>query len=216
MVKHLGNPQERWWQIDPSFMDFERWMMVFGVPLQVSKKGMSEEKLRSWVNSLHSMGFDQERRYWLEIYQTVYLPLVERVMAQSQRNGFGLKTLSSVYVGSRNFPVWSDCWIASCGITVFTEARPTDAVGVRLPALLRSAFRPAPSVDIPAWAIADYYHAQSTKYARRFDVSLSDVGEGWRVGDVNEGVDVEALRAVLAGDGEVVGRGLIEWFACDN
>ena len=55
------------------------------------------------MDGLHSIGFDAERAYWLGVYQDVYLPLVERVMEQAQQGGFGLKTLSSVYVGSRNF-----------------------------------------------------------------------------------------------------------------
>ena len=80
----------------------------------------------------------------------------------------------------------------------------------RLPVLLRSAFRPAPSVDIPAWIVADYYHSRSEHYARRFGLSLSESGEGWSRGDMLGTVDVDALQGVLAGDGEIVGRGLIE------
>ena len=210
-MKHLGNPLERWWEIDESILSYEGWCSIFGEPLGIVEKGMSEEQIRRWVNGVHSIGFDAERTYWLGVYQAVYLPLVERVMEQSRQAGFGLKTLSSVYVGSRNFPVWTDCWVTSSGMTVFTESRARDAVGARLPAMLRSVFRPAPSVVIPAWMIADYYQARSVKYARRFDVALSDVGDGWSLGDMTESVDVEALQTVLDVGGEILGRGLIEW-----
>ena len=212
MMKHLGNPIERWWEIDSSILSYDTWCSIFGYPLGIVERGMSEEQIRRWVDGLHSIGFDAERTYWLGVYQDVYLPLVERVMTQSRQAGFGLKTLSSVYVGSRNFPVWTDCWVSPSGMTVFTESRPRNAVGLRLPATLRSVFRPAPSVVIPAWMIADYYQARSEKYARRFDLSLSDVGEGWSLGDVTKSVDVDALQGVVAGDGgEILGRGLIEW-----
>lgn len=216
MMKHLGNPMERWWEIDASILSYDTWCSTFGEPLglvekEMSETSMSEEHIRRWVDGLYSIGFDAERTYWLSVYQDVYLPLVERVMEQSRQTGFGLKTLSSVYVGSRNFPVWTDCWVSPSGMTVFTESRPRDAVGIRLPATLRSVFRPAPSVVIPAWMIADYYQARSQKYARRFDLSLSDGGEGWSLGDVTESVDLDALQGVLADGGELLGRGLIEW-----
>ena len=213
MMKHLGNPLERWWEIDSSVLSYKTWCSIFGESLGSVDTGMDEEQIRRWVDGLHSIGFDKERAHWLGVYQNVYLPLVERVMEQSRQAGFGLKTLSSVYVGSRNFPVWTDCWIAPCGVAVFTESRPRDAVGRRSPTVLRSAFRPAPDVAIPAWMIADYYQVRSQKYARRFDLSLSDVGDGWSLGDVTETVDVDALQAVLADGGEVLGRGLIEWVA---
>ena len=216
MMKHLCNPLERWWEIDASMCSHEDWQSIFGQPLEISAIGMSEIQIRRWVDGLHSIGFEKERAYWLSVYQDVYLPLVERVMEQALQSGFGLKTLSSVYVGSRNFPVWTDCWIAPCGVTVFTESRPTDAVGSRLPSVLRSAFRPAPSVDIPAWMIADYYRHRSEHYARRFGLSLSGSGEGWSCGDVTESVDVASLQSLLAGEGEIVGRGLIEYSACDS
>ena len=211
MMKHLGNSEEHWWNIDASLMSQEDWQSIFGLPLNISAAGMSEMSIRRWVDSLHSIGFDKKRAYWLSVYQDVYVPLVERVMEQAQQGGFGLKTLSSVYVGSRNFPVWTDCWIAPCGVTVFTESRPTDDVGSRLPTVLRSAFRPAPSVDIPAWMMSQYYRYRSDHYARRFGLSLSDSGEGWSRGDVTESVDFASLQSVLAGEGEIIGRGLIEW-----
>lgn len=211
MMKHLCNPLERWWEVDASLMSHEDWLSIFGTPLGVSSTGQSEECIRRWVDGLHSIGFDTERAYWLGVYQDVCVPLVERVMEQAQLGGFGLKTLSSVYVGSRNFPVWTDCWISPCGVAVFTEARATDDVGCRLPAVIRSAFRPAPSVDIPAWIMADYYRYRSEGYARRFGLSLSESGVGWSCGDVTESVDVASLQAVLAGEGEVLGRGLMEW-----
>ena len=211
MMKHLCNPQEKWWEIDASLMSQEDWQIIFGRPLEILDAGISEIQIRRWVDGLHSIGFDKERAYWLSVYQSVYLPLVERVMKQAQQSGFGLKTVSSVYVGSRNFPVWTDCWIAPCGVTVFTESRATDDVGIRLPAVLRSAFRPAPSVDIPAWMIADYYRYRSENYARRFGLSLSESGEGWSRGDVTESVDFASLQSVLAGEGEIIGRGLMEW-----
>jgi hypothetical protein len=210
-MKHLCNPQEQWCEIDASLMSQEDWQIIFGRPLEILDAGMSEIQIRRWVDGLHSIGFDKERAYWLSVYQSVYLPLVERVMEQAQQSGFGLKTVSSVYVGSRNFPVWTDCWIAPCGVTVFTESRATDDVGSRLPAVLRSAFRPAPSVDIPSWMIADYYRYRSENYARRFGLSLSESGEGWSRGDVKESVDFESLQSVLAGEGEIIGRGLMEW-----
>ena len=137
-------------EIDASLMSQEDWQIIFGRPLKILDAGMSEIQIRRWVDGLHSIGFDKERAYWLSVYQRVYLPLVERVMEQALQSGFGLKTLSSVYVGSRNFPVWTDCWIAPCGVTVFTESRTDDVI--RLPAVLRSAFRPF-RVDIP-WMIA--------------------------------------------------------------
>ena len=211
MMKHLCNPQEQWCEIDASLMSQEDWQIIFGRPLEILDAGMSEIQIRRWVDGLYSIGFDKERAYWLSVYQSVYLPLVERVMEQAQQSGFGLKTVSSVYVGSRNFPVWTDCWIAPCGVTVFTESRATDDVGSRLPAVLRSAFRPAPSVDIPSWMIADYYRYRSENYARRFGLSLSESGEGWSRGDVTESVDFESLQSVLAGEGEIIGRGLMEW-----
>ena len=211
MMKHLCNPQEQWCEIDASLMSQEDWQIIFGRPLEILDAGMSEIQIRRWLDGLHSIGFDKERAYWLSVYQSVYLPLVERVMEQAQQSGFGLKTVSSVYVGSRNFPVWTDCWIAPCGVTVFTESRATDDVGSRLPAVLRSAFRPAPSVDIPSWMIADYYRYRSENYARRFGLSLSESGEGWSRGDVKESVDFESLQSVLAGEGEIIGRGLMEW-----
>ena len=92
---------------------------------------------------------------------------------------------------------------------MFTETRATDDVGSRLPTVLRSAFRPAPSVDIPAWMMADYYHSRSEHYARRFGLSFSESGEGWSRGDMSETVDVTSLETVLARDGEIVGRGLM-------
>ena len=211
MMKHLGNPKERWWNIDPSMCSHEDWQTLFGRPLNISADGMSELRIRRWVDGLHAIGFEQERAYWLGVYQDVYVPLVERVMEQALQGGFGLKTLSSVYVGSRNFPVWTDCWISPCGVAVFTEARPTDDVGSRLPSGLRSAFRPAPSVDIPAWMMADYYASRSVHYAEKFGLSLSESGAGWSCGDVTESVDVSSLGGVLADAGEVVGRGLMEW-----
>ena len=94
---------------------------------------------------------------------------------------------------------------------MFTETRATDDVGSRLPAILRSAFRPAPSVDIPAWMMAEYYASRSLHYAEKFGLSLSESGAGWSLGDVTENVDVASLQAVLASEGEIVGRGLIEW-----
>ena len=211
MLKHLGTPNERWWNIDTSVMSHEKWQDIFERPLNISAAGLSEVDVRRWVDGLHSMGFDKERAYWLGVYDNVYLPLVEQVMKQAQQGGFGLKTLSSVYVGSRNFPVWTDCWIAPCGVVVFTETRATDTVGSRLPSVLRSAFRPAPSVDIPTWMMAEYYASRSVHYAERFGLSLSEAGEGWSCGDVTKSVDVSSLQTVLASDGEIVGRGLIEW-----
>lgn len=211
MMKHLGNPKERWWNIDPSMFTHEDWQTIFGRPLNISADGMSEVNIRRWVDGLHSIGFDTERAYWLGVYQNVYVPLVERVMEQAQQGGFGLKTLSSVYVGSRNFPVWTDCWISPCGVMLFTEARATDDVGSRLPVILRSAFRPAPTVDIPAWMMADYYLHRSEDYARRFCLSLSESGQGWSCGDMTETAAVALLQSVLAAEGEIVGRGLIEW-----
>ena len=99
-------------------------------------------------------------------------------MEQAQQGGFGLKTLSSVYVGSRIFPAWTDCWVSPwcCGIN---RNKAQMMWGVVCLVLLRSAFRPAPSVDIPAWIVADYYHSRSEHYARRFGLSLSESGEGW-------------------------------------
>jgi hypothetical protein len=211
MVKHLGNPQERWWEIDAAILSYERWLDIFGTPLGTAQTGFTEIQMRQWVDGVHSIGFDKERTYWLGVYRDVYLPLVERVMTLAQDDGFGFKTLSSVYVGSRNFPVWADCWIAPCGVAVFTESRATDAVGARLPTTLRSAFRPAPSVDVPAWCMADYYRHRSEKYAEKFDLSLSGSGEGWSLGDVTESVDVSRVREVLSRDGEVLGRALLEW-----
>ena len=211
MVKHLGNPQERWWEIDAAILSYERWLDIFGTPLRTAQTGFTEIQMRQWVDGVHSIGFDKERTYWLGVYRDVYLPLVERVMTLAQDDGFGFKTLSSVYVGSRNFPVWADCWIASCGIAVFTESRATDAVGARLPATLRSVFRPAPSVDVPAWCMMGYYASRSVEYVERFGLSLSESGEGWSLGDVTESVNVASLQAALACDGEVVGRGLLEW-----
>ena len=211
MLKHLGNPKERWWNIDTAVMSHEKWQDIFERPLNISAAGLSEVGVRRWVDGLHSIGFDKERTYWLGVYDDVCLPLVERVMEQAQQGGFGLKTLSSVYVGSRNFPVWTDCWISPCGVAVFTEARATDDVGSRLPSVLRSAFRPAPSVDIPAWMMAEYYASRSVHYAEKFGLSMSESGEGWSRGDVTEGVDVASLQAVLSRDGAGVGRGLIEW-----
>lgn len=197
--------------IDTSLMSYEDWLCTFGRPLNISSTGMSEVNIRRWIDALYSIGFDKERAYWLSVYQDVYLPLVERVMEQAQQAGFGLKTLSSVYVGSRNFPVWTDCWIAPCGVTVFTEARAKDTVGARLPSVLRSAFRPAPSVEIPAWMMADYYRNRSERYAHRFDVSLSESGVGWSLRSVTETLDMSSLQAVLVGERELLGRGLIEW-----
>ena len=211
MMKHLCNPLERWWEIDASLMSYAEWQTIFGGPLNLSAMGMPELQIRRWVDGLHSIGFDKERAYWLSVYQDVYLPLVERVMEQARKRGFGFKTLSSVYVGSRNFPVWTDCWLSPCGVTVFTEARATDDVGARLPVDLRSAFRPAPIVSIPPWMIAKYYRYRSEGYARRFGLSLSESVEGWSYGDVAESVDLASLQTVLASDGEVVGRELIEW-----
>ena len=82
----------------------------------------------------------------------MYLPLVERVMEQAQQSGFGLKTLSSVYVGSFSL-CGQTVGVSPCGVAVFTEAALQMIVSA---VLLRSAFRPA-SVDIPAWIVADYY-----------------------------------------------------------
>jgi|GEM_PF-5838582 len=218
MVKHLGNPQERWWEIDAAILSYERWLDIFGTPLGTAQTGFTEIQMRQWVDGVHSIGFDKERSYWLDVYRTVYLPLVERVMILAQEGGFGLKTLSSVYVGSRNFPVWADCWIAPCGIVVFTEARATDAVGATFPVTLRSAFRPAPSVDLPAWCMAGYYASRSVHYAEKFDLSLSESGEDWSLGDVTKVVDVAKVREVLEseGAGEVVGRGLMMWFVVEK
>ena len=209
MMKHLCNPEERWWEIDASILSYEIWCSIFGQPLGIVEKGMSEAGIRRWVDGLHSIGFEKERAYWLGVYQSVYLPLVERVMEQALQSGFGLKTLSSIYVGSRNFPVWTDCWVSSSGMTVFTESRPRDDVGARLQTVLRSVFRPAPSVVIPAWVIADYYQSRTVKYAHRFSISLSDCGGGWRLGDMTETVDIASLENALVVDDRVLGCGLI-------
>ncbi len=218
MIKHLGNPQERWWQIDASLCTESDWQAVFG-GLDIPPTGWSEVEMRQWVDTLHAIGFDAQKRYWLGVYRDLYLPLVERVMQQAREGGFGLKTLSSVYVGSRNFPVWTDCWVSPSGLVVFTESRAMDAVGARRPAVLRSAFRPAPSVDIPPWMMARYYASRSEHYAEKFGLSLSqslsEAGEGWRCGDLTEGVDVASLQAVLASGGEVLGRGLMDFCVYD-
>ena len=216
MAKHLGNPQERWWLLAPDLLSYDQWVEKIGDPMGTTEFQFTEEGIRQWVDGLYGMGQHTARAYWLSIYQQIYIPLVNASVQSAIDGGFGLKTLSSVYVGTRNFPVWTDCWIAPCGATVFTEARATDDVGARLPSVLRSAFRPAPSVDMPAWMMAEYYASRSLHYAEKFGLSLSDCGEGWSLGDVTEGVDMASLQAVLASDGEVVGRGLIEWVVYDN
>ena len=211
MAKHLGNPRERWWLLAPDLLSYEQWVEQVGGPMGTTKIHFTEEGIRQWVDGLYGMGQQTSRTYWLSIYQQIYMPLVNVSVHLAIEGGFGLKTLSSVHMGSRNFPVWTDCWIAPCGMTVFTETRATDDVGSCLPAVLRSAFRPAPSVDIPAWMMADYYRHRSEHYARRFGLSLSTSGEGWSRGDLTETVDVFSLQTVFTSDDEFEGRGLIEW-----
>jgi len=46
-------------------------------------------------------------------------------------------------------------------------------------------------------------------------LSLSESGEGWRCGDLMEGVDLASVQAVLAGGGEVLGRGLMAFCVYD-
>ena len=198
MMKHLCNPLERWWKIDASLMSQEDWQTIFGQPLEISAIGMSEIQIRRWVDGLHSIGFDKERAYWL--------CLSGCTTTRGTSNGTGsagwvwFKTLSSVYVGSRNFPVWTDCWIFRwcCGIH-WCRA---DDVGSRLPAILRSAFVHF-GVNIPAWMMSDYYRHRS-EHACRFSLSLSESGEGWSLGSVIESVDVHLQSTLMFED--VMGR----------
>ena len=61
--------------------------------------------------------------------------------------------------------------------------------------------------------MSDYYRHRSEHYARRFGLSLSESVQGWSCGGVTDTVDMASLGAVLASEGEVLGRGLIEWVA---
>ena len=214
MMKHLGNPQERWWEVDHSLFTQTDWMDLFASVYptgfeQAMHSPLSEDAIRNWVNTLYCRGFEKEKAHWLAVYRDVYTKIANRAIEQSLETGYGLKTISSVYLGSRNVHVYTDCVIAPSGLVVFLETTRTLPVHQGFPKQVRSVFRPAPTVDVPAWCIADYYKFRSDVYAKRFDLQLPETVGGWNLGDRTDQANLSTLRKALATKGEVVGRGLI-------
>lgn len=209
MAKHLGNPLERWWMIAPDILNQEQWLERIGRPMNTGNVGMQDDDIPKWVEYLYGRGKEQERAYWLELYRTVYLQLVHRAVQDAISSGFGLKTISSVHVGERNFPVWTDCLIAPCGLLMFLETRKATPVDGGFPKTLRSVFRPAPNVDIPTWCMAAYYQDRSERYAERFEWRLP-TDAGWSLGDTTVPINYEKLNSAMI-DPNLVGRGLVEF-----
>ena len=93
----------------------------------------------------------------------MYLPLVKRVMEQSQQSGFGLKTVSFAYVGHAIFlcgQIVGLLHVEWYGSSRNRCCRESSACCTKICC-------PAPIVDIPSWMIADYYRYRSENYARR-------------------------------------------------
>jgi hypothetical protein len=211
MAKHLGNPQERWWLTDSTSLSYEQWVEQFGKPMGTTESGFTEEGIRQWVDGLYGSGQQAARKHWLSMYQQIYVPVVNTAIQSAISGGFGFKGISSVHVGSRNFPVWMDCYVSPTGLVVFLETKKSTPVNAGFPKELRSAFRPAPSVDIPAWGIAQYYQTRSQQYAERFNWSIPEGTGGWSLGDTSPILDADALRAALSSVDEVVGGGLMRF-----
>lgn len=211
MAKHLGNPAERWWLVDASLLSYEQWAEQIGEPMHTKDAGFTEEGIRQWVDGLYGLGQQSKRIHWLSVYQQIYVPLVNAAVQSAIDGGFGYKGISSVHLGSRNFPVWMDCYVAPSGLVVFLETKKSTPVSGGFPKEVRSAFRPAPSATLPAWCMAQYYQTRSQQYAERFKWTIpNDVG-AWSLGDCNAVVDAEALRAALSTGEDVVGGGLMRF-----
>ena len=211
MAKHLGNPLERWWMIAPDILNHEQWLERIGRPMGTDVQGMQDDAIPKWVEYLYGSGKGEERAYWTELYRSVYLPLVHRAVEDAISGGFGLKTISSVHVGERNFPVWTDCLVAPCGMVIFLETKKSTPVQGGFPKTLRSVFRPAPTVDIPAWCMVEYYKDRSVRYAERFEWTIPD-GFGWYLGGNSAPINYEKLNSAMT-DLDLVGRGLVEFVA---
>jgi hypothetical protein len=209
MFKHLGNPLEKWWLIDENILSKTQWETIF-LPLWSPSNSISEEKIQSVVDAVYGKGQVSTRLYWLDVYNRIYLPLVHRCVVDAQEQGVGMKTISSVYLGSRNFPVWTDCYVSSLGMVVFLETRKQTPVDIGFPKTLRSAFKPAPQLDISPHWIVQYYREKSLHYADKFGWKMETIGE-WEHNMAEGVVDREALKAVLAEDVEPIGRGLLEY-----
>ena len=134
----------------------------------------TEEIIRQWVDGLYSMGQQTAGAYWVDRYQQLYIPLVNVSVRLAIEGGFGLKTLSSVYVGSHFYV--DRLLDFSVGVVAFTEGsryrRCWEPFARNITVCFSSK---APSVDIPAWMMADYYRHRSEHYARRFGLSLSNL-----------------------------------------
>ena len=211
MAKHLGNPLERWWLVGSSILSYEHWIEHIAGPMGTIDIGFTEEGIRKWVDGLYGRDQQAARSRWLSMYQQYYVPVVNTAIQSAIDAGFGFKGISSVHVGSRNFPVWMDCYVAPCGLVVFLETKKSTPVDGGFPKELRSAFRPAPSVDIPAWWMAQYYQTRSQQYAERFNWSIPEDVGGWSLGDGEALVNPHVLEAALANGDDVVGGGLMRF-----